>query len=1424
MGSQNADAVPARSAAVVPPQRMLRRWGRVAGCVALAIVTLFFAAMASLNVPAVSTALLRHVLSFAFTQVQGTATLGAVSLSTLAGTVEVENVDLSLPLLVGGSIRARVPRLHADVSTTALLLGRLEIQSVEARVAELEVALPDSSPEPRAQPPELTAGAGAWLPPLPAIEVGSARIEVDELAFSSGAANTVKAGGLRLSARGSLGRPTVSAAVDIDRAAVRGWGRADEIAAIHVEASLQETVGLLASLRAAARQTALVAQVRLPPTGAVPVLEDLHAGVSGSWGALDVSGAIDLADGANARLAATLTAVTLDVASALALPVALPGELASAVSGSVTAAGRLAQPRALAASARLSFAPDAQRCPVERRSAAARVVCPAGTLEADMSAGRIQLAALELTEGETHIRVAGTVPLDLDGVLDTPLTVAVRMPDAARYSALAGKRLAGQVDVDATVSGTLASPRGRVAIRAAGFSMNGTLLRGLDLQARYEDGVLFIERGRVEHEAARAQATGKIGVRDLLRAARGERGGEEPQLAFSLEGLSVRGAEVDNASLTGRLDNGALRIAASFFGEEARLTGHLSLAAPRRFAATLQAQNLDLDRIGRLHEALAGDLGGRLSGRIEASGGEPTWIPAVTVELDALSVRWKDLTAAAAAPLRAAFDPSGRVSVAGARFLLGDADEVILSGVARLPLPGAKGSARDQPLEARLEATIRDLGETLRKAGLELPIRGGLTVDASVSGTVARPGVAGRLELARPAGYGFTADRVAIALAPPDEQRRAGAILAGEISVTRATVSDIEVGDAELTLALSAQEATSTGSLWGGALGYEARYGLTSGLLDATARIHNFAAGPWIGRFAPKLAGKVAATVNGEVRTRIQKDAPLAGTANAHLTLSDAQAFGERVELSDALTVTLADGTVRVAVPALSTDFASASATATLATGRGGGVPGPGGGLASIGAIDFSAATTGRVDLGRVPPGLLEIAAIASLGGTLAFDLSASGTPSSAALTGTVKLADGRLEHQQFPHVLTGVTASLTASPGAVVLDELVANVGTGQVRASGRVGLSGTEITDLMATAAIRDVELAYPDDLVTETSACMDLWGTPGAPTVAGRVRLHAATYSPQVDLVALLKSLARVARLVPTSAPVVEGALSAPPAGGTGTGSGATAGSGNRGPQPAPAASAEPRYTACFPSGISVERGRHDGLFVDLKVDAREALSVENKLVSLSAGGALNISGPAAAPAVLGKIDISGGSIWLYRTSFELDTGSLRFDDPYAVNPLVDISAFAVKEGETIRLRMTGRADALVVDLSSPSGLSRAELVRLLVGRSSAEPETTLAEGASQLLRGQVSALLREELRGRTGFDIDLNPAPRDGHDYLYAIGRQVSARLHVRFLKAAEQDKSDELEAQYSVSRWLRIEARNTFDGGLSVGAKRRWEFD
>jgi translocation and assembly module TamB len=198
------------------------------------------------------------------------------------------------------------------------------------------------------------------------------------------------------------------------------------------------------------------------------------------------------------------------------------------------------------------------------------------------------------------------------------------------------------------------------------------------------------------------------------------------------------------------------------------------------------------------------------------------------------------------------------------------------------------------------------------------------------------------------------------------------------------------------------------------------------------------------------------------------------------------------------------------------------------------------------------------------------------------------------------------------------------------------------------------------------------------------------------------------------------------------------------------------------------------------------------LDIAVQYRNPLMVDNNMALLSLKPALRIQGGLNQPRVSGRAEIEEGTISYQNTEFDVKKGVVDFINPYRMEPTIDVAAVSDVRKWTITLHISGTPDNLNFKLSSDPPEEDADILSLLaLGKTTRELVQGDGGGSrspKELLAGIVSNKFQEDIKKSTGLDVELDyresengtNGEEDAEDEIrVTVGKELSRRVTVKY---------------------------------------------
>lgn len=428
---------------------------------------------------------------------------------------------------------------------------------------------------------------------------------------------------------------------------------------------------------------------------------------------------------------------------------------------------------------------------------------------------------------------------------------------------------------------------------------------------------------------------------------------------------------------------------------------------------------------------------------------------------------------------------------------------------------------------------------------------------------------------------------------------------------------------------------------------------------------------------------------------------------------------------------------------------------------------------------------TGEGPLGPAADALAPAGHVAA--GQVSVAMALAGTPAAPALSGSIRLEDGRYENIVAGTVVENITAVATAQGAGFTIEVAGSGPGGGTLAADG--------VAELDAGALRYDLGLRLRELVVVRTASTfarasgdLTFAGSGAEAALAGGVTVEKAEYD-----------ISRAGGVNVVTLDVIE--VNRPD---------------GRATEPAPRAASDGRMEV----GLSID------------VQARRII-VRGRGLDAEVRGDLAVAGTLEAPVLVGTLDVVRGTYDLVGRTFRLAEGEIIFDGGREIDPRLAIRAAAEGPGLVAFANVSGRAgDPTIEFTSDPPYPSDEVLARLLFGRELGELTTAqqiqIARAVAGLAGGGGFDPIGQ-LRTALGLDVlELSPggaAGGEGDVEDEGGGPALSAGRYLdedTFLRLEQGSEGGKVVVERRLGRGLSLETELGGETGGGVGLK--WQRD
>ena len=406
----------------------------------------------------------------------------------------------------------------------------------------------------------------------------------------------------------------------------------------------------------------------------------------------------------------------------------------------------------------------------------------------------------------------------------------------------------------------------------------------------------------------------------------------------------------------------------------------------------------------------------------------------------------------------------------------------------------------------------------------------------------------------------------------------------------------------------------------------------------------------------------------------------------------------------------------------------------------------------------------------------------------------AGGTVSDPQLNGLGEVRSAKLILPDFPQAVENIQGTVFLNRDALVFDGVRARMGGGSLQASGQVswprpgrGLS------YQVNLAASDLSLRYPEGWLVRGDANLSLSPVDGGQQLRGEVRLERAFYLEDVrlGLADLLQGLLQRKRL---QVPETEGFLATTQ--------------------------------------------------LNLAIEGPNALQVRNNVASLQGDIELTVRGTAASPVVFGRVEVDPGGTLVYQDNeYRIERGLLTFNNPYRIDPLIDLVARTEVRNFDITLNLAGTLERFNLGFSSNSDLADLDILSLLAtGQETPETVATrlpnqpgqegqnqagAGQAARSFLYGQATSALTERVGNLFGFDrFRIDPLAAEAGQGLsgvsVTVGKRLSRDVFVTYTNNPSTEEEYVVQVEWRLSNGVTLVLTHTGRGEGTYAADVQWE--
>jgi autotransporter translocation and assembly factor TamB len=341
-------------------------------------------------------------------------------------------------------------------------------------------------------------------------------------------------------------------------------------------------------------------------------------------------------------------------------------------------------------------------------------------------------------------------------------------------------------------------------------------------------------------------------------------------------------------------------------------------------------------------------------------------------------------------------------------------------------------------------------------------------------------------------------------------------------------------------------------------------------------------------------------------------------------------------------------------------------------------------------------------------------------------------------LSGEIVLRDLGYNLPQIDQTLAEISGKIRLTSSLVTVEDVTGRLGSGIFRISGEVELEEFRPGTIQLALKGEKLPIQVPDTMDVRVDADLLATGTVEGLTVRGDIILLESLYYKDVKI--------NLARLV------------------------------------------QDKRQNGASSAVESEQTFFDRIRYNIQLKYREPFIVDNNIAYLEIIPDLVISGTRGAPVITGVAKVQAGTLNYQNRAFVVERGIVTFDNPYAIEPQIDIMGEVQVRHWRILLTLSGPPDQLNVALTSTPAEEDGDILSLIVfGKTTTEisgGESGAFDSAESMLAQLVASSYGEDIKKTTGLDYlevetEKDEEEEDPNAVKVTMGKDLTERMTLKY---------------------------------------------
>lgn len=241
-----------------------------------------------------------------------------------------------------------------------------------------------------------------------------------------------------------------------------------------------------------------------------------------------------------------------------------------------------------------------------------------------------------------------------------------------------------------------------------------------------------------------------------------------------------------------------------------------------------------------------------------------------------------------------------------------------------------------------------------------------------------------------------------------------------------------------------------------------------------------------------------------------------------------------------------------------------------------------------------------------------------------------------------------------------------------------------------------------------------------------------------------------------------------------------------------------------------------------------GFQQALSLNIGIKSTAGVNLVSRTMSLQAATNLRLTGTAAQPVMLGRVNLNGGDLIFRGNRYVLQGGTIDFVNSSQTEPVVNVSVNTQVQQYNVQMHFWGPADHLHINYSSDPALPPSDIINLIAfgqtqEASAANPNPPGSLAAEQLVASQVSSQITsrvEKVAGLSQLSVDplLGTNQGESPGARITVQQRVTGKIFVTFSTDTTSTQNSVIKLEYHQSP--RVSYSGTRDQNGGFGFDRR----